>query len=279
MIKVDGNKISEEILKGLQKEIKSLKKPLGLGVVLVGKNQISSSFIKKKQEVAEKLGIIFKLFEFDSKISNKQLRHSLGKIAKRSDINGIIIQLPLPTSLNSQYILDAIPFKKDVDVLSSIASGKFYTGKPIVCPPVVEAVLKVFAQYDIKVEAQNVVIVGSGRLVGKPLSLELMRRGATVTVLNKFTSSLAEYVSRADVLISGTGQINLIDQKMIKKGAVVIDAGMSVEATRSGKQVLKGDVSPVGLEKKVKIFVPSSGGLGPITVATLMENLIKLAKA
>jgi len=186
--------------------------------------------------------------------------------------------LPLPISLNSQYILDAIPSNKDIDVLSSFSLGKFYTNKLKISPPVVAAVLKILDQYDIKVKAQQVVLIGSGQLTGKPLLLSLSNQQATVSVINKFTPSLADYTKRADILISGAGQKNIIDYNIIKKGAVVIDAGISINTLRNGKNVFKGDINPVGIEKKAKIFVPSSGGLGPITVAMVMKNLVELNK-
>ncbi len=276
MITVDGNKIANEILGNLKKEVENIKQPLCLAVVFLGDNKISASFIKKKEEAAKKIGIDFKFFNFSVSISNRQLRQSLAKIAKRRDIHGIIIQLPLPASLNCQYILDAIPPSKDIDVLSSLSLGKFYTNKLKIFPPVVAAVLKVLDQYDIKVKAQRVVLIGSGKLTGKPLLLSLLNQQATVSVLNKFTPSLADYTKKADILISGAGQTNIINYNIVKEGAVVIDAGMSIKTLRNGKNVFRGDIDPAGIEKKARIFVPSSGGLGPITVAMVMKNLVKL---
>jgi len=276
MIIVDGNKIANKILDDLKKRIENVKRPLCLAVVFLGNNKISASFVRKKREVAERIDISFKLFNFPTAISNRQLRQFLAKIAKRRDIHGIIIQLPLPASLNSQYILDAIPPSKDVDVLSSFSLGKFYTNKLKISPPVVAAVLKILDQYDIKVKAQQIVLVGSGQLTGKPLLLSLSNQGATVSVVNKFTPSLADYTKRADILISGVGQSNIINYNIVKKGSIVIDIGINVETLRNGKNVFKGDIDPVGIEKKAKIFVPSSGGLGPITVAMVMKNLVEL---
>jgi len=247
-----------------------------LAVVFLGNDKIGTSFIKKKEEAAKKIGINFKFFNFSVTISNRQFRQSLAKIAKDHNIHGIIVQLPLPVHLNSQYILDTIPSAKDVDVLSSLSLGKFYTNKLKISPPVVAAVLKVLDQYDIKMKAQQIVLIGSGRLTGKPLLLSLLNQQATVSVLNKLTPSLADYTKKADILISGAGQANIINYNIIKKGAVVIDAGMSVENLHNGKNILRGDIDPLGVEKKAKMFVPSSGGLGPITVAMLMKNLVKL---
>ena len=183
----------------------------------------------------------------------------------------------MPSHLNTQYILDAIPPHQDVDVLSSPLLGKFYTGKSLINPPVVEAVLKVFASHDIKVKSRSVVIVGAGRLVGKPLLISLLDKGATVSILNQFTSprKFKYYTLNADIVISGTGKSNLLNADMFRKGAIVIDAGMRAKIIK-GKTIIEGDINQKGLEKKVSIFVSARQGLGPITVAMLMSNLVRL---
>ena len=271
---IDGNKIGDEVLDELKKEISGIKTKLNLGIVIVGKDPVSLSFIKKKEEAARRLGIGFKLWQFPEAISNRALRRQLSQISARKNIQGIIIQLPLPAHLNSQYILDSIPLDKDIDVLSSCSSGKFYTGKSKILPPVVEAVLKVFENCDIKVKSQSIVIIGAGRLIGKPLTIALLARGATVSVLNEFTPSIERYTLNADIIISGAGKKGALKASMIKKGAVVIDGGMNAEVSQS-KILIKGDVDTHGLEKKASILVPARGGLGPITVAMVIKNLVK----
>jgi len=275
---VDGNKIADSIINDLKKKHKEFNRSLNLAVVLVGKDAASVLFVKKKQEVARKLDIGFRVFEFENKISNRTLRKALSEIANDKKNNGILVQLPLPSHLNTQYILDTIPLKKDVDVLSSISLGKFYNNKGLIFPPVVGAILKVFAQYDINVEAKSVVIVGAGQLVGKPLAIELLRRGATISVLNSLTPRISDYSLGAEILISGVGKPGIITQEMIKKGACIIDAGISSETAMSGKKIFKGDIDFTGIDKKAKLIVPSSGGLGPITVAMVMNNLVELAR-
>ncbi len=278
MIVVNGKEIADNALKELKREVSAMGRSLALAVVQIGSDKASASFIKQKQDAAAKLGVGFKLFRFQENITTREARKRLAQIAQDKKNNGIIIQLPLPPHLNSQYLLDAIPLEKDVDVLSSAALGKFYTGKSEVLPPVTGAVLRLLKQHGIKVPSQTITIVGAGRLVGKPLAIELLRQGATVICLSKKTASLKSYTLLADILVSGAGQAHLIKSTMLKKGAIVIDAGLSQEKSATGKSssVLYGDVDPENIEKKARIFAPAVGGLGPITVATLFQNLLIL---
>jgi methylenetetrahydrofolate dehydrogenase (NADP+) / methenyltetrahydrofolate cyclohydrolase len=269
MIKVDGNKLAGSVLQ----ELEQYKlKDLSLGIVQVGKNPISTSFIKKKQDIAQRLGINCPVFTFEKSISNRQLRKQLAILAKDNRVHGILIQLPLPKNINTQYILDSVPIIKDVDVLSSKALGNFYTGKCKIKPPIVAAVLRVMEEYNIKIISQEIVLIGNGRLVGKPLSIELARKKATVSILNSKTQNIDSFTRKADVVISGAGQPKLVNASMLKKGSIVIDAGLS----NSLDEKIQGDIEPKNLAKKVKIFVPAKGGLGPITVAMVMQNMILL---
>jgi len=278
MIIVDGNTIADEIAQDIKRQ--NIHRSLKLAVIQVGDDKISSLFINKKRKVAQDLGIDFELFCFDKDISNRNLRRSIQEIAKNSRYHGILVQLPLPKHLNTQYILDAVPQEKDVDVLSSRLLGKFYTGKSSIYPPVVSAILNILDQYDIKIAAKIVVIVGGGRLVGKPLAIALMKEKATVISLNSSTKSIKDFIALGDIVISAAGKPNIITSDILKKGAVVIDAGLSVEKSSSGKHLFKGDVaSGKDLNKKISLFVPAVGGIGPITVVMVMKNLFKLANS
>jgi methylenetetrahydrofolate dehydrogenase (NADP+)/methenyltetrahydrofolate cyclohydrolase len=277
MILVNGNKIADEIAQDIKKQ--NIHHLARLAVIQVGNDKVSALFINKKKKVAQDLGIDFELFCFKGDISSRNLRHSIQEIAKDSRYHGILVQLPLPEQLNTQYILDGVPPEKDVDVLSSRLLGKFYTGKSSICPPVVSAVLNILNQYDIKIAAKIIVIVGGGRLVGKPLAIALMKEKATVISLNSSTKSIKDFVALGDIVISAAGKPNLITSDMLKKGAVVIDAGLSIEKSSSGKHLFKGDVEEdKNLSKKIDLLVPAVGGLGPITVVMVMKNLFKLAK-
>jgi len=173
--------------------------------------------------------------------------------------------------MNVQDILNIIPSEKDVDVLSEQNMGKFYAGNSEILPPVVSAISALFKKYNIKVAGKSVLVVGAGRLVGKPLSVWLIQQSATVFVANSATKNLSYLSRNADIVISGVGKSNLITKNMIKKGAVVIDAGTSVGSGKS-----RGDVDFKNVQKKADFITPVPGGVGPLTVAYLLKNLLIL---
>ena len=268
---LDGKRLSEKILLRLKKEAKGLN--LKLAVVLVGKEPASQLFLNQKKKACEKFGIGFELFKFPSKIGTSELKRKVAKIAKRLDISGIIIQLPLPKKIKSQEILNLIPPKKDVDVLSETNLGKFYQGTFSFLPPTVGAIVYILKNYRIKLKGKNIVLVGGGELVGKPLSLWLLRKGATFSVVNKFTKNLTSFTRKADILISGAGKPNLIKGSMVKKNAVIIDCG---SGKLKGK--VRGDVDFESVSKKASYIAPVPGGVGPMTVAIVLWNLVKMNK-
>jgi len=271
MIILDGRKLAEKILRNLKKEIKSRHLQLGLAVILVGDNPVSKVFIRQKEKICQKIGISFRLFKFPVKISFRKLKEGIEEIVRDPDNSGIIIQLPLPQKFNTQEILNLIPSEKDVDVLSEKSLGKFYTGTLSILPPVVSGIFHFFKEYKIPIKGKNVVVIGAGKLVGQPLILWLLREKATVSVIDEFTKNVSSITKKADILISGVGKPNLIKGNMVKNGVIVIDAGTSV---KNGKLV--GDVDFKSVSKKASYITPVPGGVGPLTVASLIENLVKL---
>jgi len=270
---LDGKKLSDRILDNLKREIKNRRLKLRLAVILIGENPVPEIFINQKKKTCEKTGIDFKLFKFPSKIKPQVLKKEVEKIVKNSVNSGVIIQLPLPKRLNVQEILDIVSQEKDVDVLSEKSLGKFYQGTLNILPPTVEGILRLLKEYKLKLKEKNIVIVGAGRLVGFPLAIQLLREKATISVLNEFTRDAPFFTRKADILISGVGKPNLIKENMIKKGAVVIDAGT---AMKNGKLV--GDVDFKSVSKKASFLTPVPGGVGPMTVACLLKNLVKLSE-
>ncbi len=268
---IDGKKISQEILKNLKETIKKKKLTLKLGVVLVGEDKSSKIFIREKEKASQKIGIGFELFKFKAKIKQNDLKREIKKIVKRKEIKGIVIQLPLPKKFNEEEILDLIPLKKDIDVLSSESLGKFYNGKLGIYPPSISAIDEIFKRYKIKLKGKNVVVIGQGRLIGKPLSIYLVSKKATFSMVNKFTRNISDFTKKAQILISGVGKPEMIKGNMIRKGVVAIDFGCSF---KNGK--LKGDFDFESVFKKADFLTPVPGGTGPITVACLLKNLLKL---
>ncbi|MDP2864140.1 MAG: bifunctional 5,10-methylenetetrahydrofolate dehydrogenase/5,10-methenyltetrahydrofolate cyclohydrolase [bacterium] len=271
MIILDGKKLSEEILENLKKEIKKRNLKLRLSVVQVGENPVSKIFISQKKKACERVGINFKLCKLPAKISVAELKKEIERIVKEPENSGVIIQLPLSKKFLPEELLNLISLKKDIDVLSEKSLGKFYQGTLSILPPTVQGILYLFKNYKIELKGKNVVIVGAGRLIGNPLALRLLREKATISVLNEFTKDTPSFTKKADILISGVGKPNLITGKMVKKGVVVIDAGTSIKKGR-----LVGDVDFKSVSKKASYITPVPGGVGPMTVACLIENLVKL---
>ena len=283
---LDGKKLSERILANLKKEIKNHRLKSRLAVISVGENPISQIFINQKEMACEKIGINFKLFKFPTKIKNSELKKEISGIVKNPANSGVIIQLPLPKKFLPEEILNLISEEKDIDVLSENSLGKFYQALPSfssknlggqgtlkILPPTVQGILYLFKNYKIDLKGKNVVIVGAGRLVGFPLAIQLLKEKATVSVLNEFTKDAPSFLKKADILISGVGKPNLIKGNMIKRGVIVIDAGTSVKNGR-----LVGDVDFKSVSQRASYITPVPGGVGPLTVACLLENLATLNK-
>jgi len=268
---IDGKRISQEILKNLEKIIKRKRLKLKLGVILIGEDKSSKIFVREKEKASQKIGIDFKLFKFKTKIKQDKLKKEIEKIARKKEINGIVIQLPLPKKFKEKEILDLIPLKKDIDVLSSESLGKFYNGKLEIYPPSVGAVEEVFKRYKINLKGKNVVVVGQGRLIGKPLSVYLISKKATFSMVNEFTKNISDFTKKAEILISGVGKPEMIKGNMIKKGVIAIDFGCSFKDEK-----LKGDFDFESVFKKAGYLTPVPGGMGPINVACLLKNLVKL---
>ncbi len=280
MVKIlDGKKASEKALDNLKKKIKASKLKLSLAIISVGKNKVSEIYLRQKRLACEKTGIGFRLYRFPKRISQKKLKTEIKKIAKDQVNSGIVIQLPLPfNSLVISQLFDLIPSKKDVDCLGTTNFNSFCRGDKKVMPPVVSAISKLFKKYKIQVKDKKVLIVGKGRLVGQSLITWLSKTEETgsppplqVLVADKSTKDLAGLCRQADIIISGAGKVGLIKGEMIKKGAIIIDAGSS---KRHGKIV--GDADFESCSKKAGAITPVPGGVGPLTIACLLENLVKL---
>jgi len=273
MVLLDGKKLSEEILENLKKEIYNRKLKLKLAVIQIGENQVSSAFIGQKRIACKIAGIDFELFNFSPEIRIAELKSKIEKIAENSRNSGIIIQLPLPKKFITEELLNLIPEEKDADVLSEKSLGKFYQGTLGILPPTVQGILGLLKKYKISLQGKDIVILGAGRLVGFPLALQLLKEKATVSVLNEFSKDTPSFTKKADILISAVGKPNLIKGDMVKKGAIVIDAGNSIEKGRSS-----GDVDFKSVFKKAGFITPVPGGVGPMTVACLLKNLVEIKK-
>lgn len=235
---LDGRKLAEKILKNLKKKIKEKQLKLKLAVILVGQDQMSEIFIRQKEKTCQKVGIDFQLFKFPAEISQSDLEKEVKKVVDEPNNSGVVVQLPLPKKINTDEILNLIPPEKNVEIIS-----------PVVC-----AIERFLKEYRISLRQKFIVLVGRGRLVGRPVAEWLRNQNLKFYNIDK--------IKKADIIISGIGKKNIITGDIVKRGTVVIDVG--------------GDVDFQTVSKKASYISPVPGGVGPLTVACLLENLIKL---
>ncbi|HBT81119.1 hypothetical protein A3B26_03100 [Candidatus Giovannonibacteria bacterium RIFCSPLOWO2_01_FULL_48_47] len=280
---VDGKALAEKIKAELKADVSKLNKKIRLAVVKISSDAATEKFLEQKRKFAEAIGVDVRIYEIHPDISTNKLREKVSEIVHIKENNGVIVQLPLPPQINTQYILDAIVPEKDPDMLSSKSWGAFAAGsarrRTKILPPVAGAVKAVFDEHKVEIRDRNAVVIGAGRLVGKPLATWLLNAGATVSVIHRGTKNPEEYTRKADIIISGVGKPKLITPVMVKDGVVAIDCGTSESppgAGQASRQVV-GDIDP-GVSEKASLFAPVPGGVGPVTVAMLFKNLVELSK-
>lgn len=267
---IAGRALAAPLLARIKKQLAS--KHARLSIVQVGDNPASLKFVQEKEKACRDAGIEFERVALPTNVSQENVENTIRSLAKNPKVSGIVVQLPLPKALDTETILSLVPFQKDPDVLSSAAFQRFALGTYSVLPPTVAAVSYILKSKRVEFLQKDVLIVGMGRLVGLPLSLWFLRQGARVSVATSKTKNIAELSKKADIIISGVGKPGIVTGDMIKRGAFVIDAGTSVEAGQS-----KGDVDVESVAKKAVFLAPVPGGVGPLTVACLLSNLIELS--
>ncbi len=279
MALIDGRKVAGEVLDSLYHEVNRMKLDHihpKLGVILVGNDPASLSYIRQKQKACDKTGIEWEQFDYEDDITTEELIAKIHELNEDDSFHGILVQLPLPKHIYTPNVIKAIVPKKDVDGFTAYNLGKMLISKDFehLAPCTPRGVIKMLKHYDIDVQGKEVVMVGHSNIVGKPLSTMLLNRNATVTTCHVYTKKLAEHTKRADILCVAVGKAGLITADMVKDGAVVIDIG--INRTEGGKLV--GDCDFKAVEKKAGYITPVPGGAGPMTVACLMENTVTAAK-
>lgn len=273
MVKIlDGKKLAGKILEEVRAKIKRLDKHLRLAIVLVGEDSVVRKFIEQKTKTARSVGVDIRVYAFGPKITTNELRKKLAQIVHEGKNTGVVVQLPLPAHINAQYILNSVPPRKDVDMLSAKSLGNFITGKSSIMSPVAGAIKAFFDEYNIGYKNQYIVVAGSGNLVGRPAALWLFSEHASFSVINQYTPHPEKVLREADIIISGVGKPKFVTGDKIKEGTVIIDAGTSES---EGKLV--GDVDFDSVSKKASYVTPVPGGVGPLTIAILLKNLLTLA--
>lgn len=278
---LQGNKIAQKIKNDLKKQIAKENLQLSLAVVLVGDDPASMLYVKIKEKACREIGLGFQKYHLAKKTSQVSIVKLIKKLNQKAVITGIIIQLPLPKHINTNQVLEIINPNKDVDGLTPTNLGKLLVGNPIVLPPTPAGIITLLEKYNIKLAGKNVVLVGYGKLVGKPLAamLALANKETTLTICNAQTKNLTDFTRKADILITAAGVPNLIKAEMVKKGAVVIDASTTLLRAK-GKELrakIVGDVDFEEVKNRCSYITPPVGGIGPMTVAKLLENVVLLS--
>lgn len=270
---IDGRKIKEEMLDVIKQEVSSLSFVPIFCDVLVGNDPVSAQYVRMKAKNAESVGIQFHPANFLVSISTEELIFEINKLNHIPNMCGIIVQLPLPSHIDRQTILDTIDTSIDVDCLGTSASTLFYENKNPIGFPTALACMKILDSIGIGLGDKSIVVLGRGVLVGKPVTHLLESRGLSVTVVHSKTENTDEIMKNADVIISGIGKGKFITGDKIKKGTIIIDAGTSED---NGGVV--GDVDVESVESVASYVSPTPGGVGPVTVAMLLRNVLIVAK-
>ncbi|EGJ48826.1 bifunctional methylenetetrahydrofolate dehydrogenase/methenyltetrahydrofolate cyclohydrolase FolD [Desulfocurvibacter africanus] len=272
---IDGKATAQTIREELKTEVAALKDRLGrapgLAVVLVGEDPASQVYVRNKIKACEDTGIVSKAFRPEASVSQAELEDLVRRLNADPELDGILVQLPLPRGLDSQRILDLIDPAKDVDGFHPVSMGRLTLGLPGLRPCTPAGVMELLRRYDIPTKGKKAVVVGRSNIVGKPMALLLAQPGvdATVTLCHSRTRDLAAECRQADILVAAIGKANFITADMIKDGAVVIDVGMN--RTEKG---LAGDCDFHAMKDKVAAITPVPGGVGPMTIAMLMVNTL-----
>ena len=276
MILIDGKAVAKKIRENLKERVQDLKnkgiKPK-LAVIMVGNDKASSIYVKNKSKACNELGIEFEEFFKDDSISQKELIDLIKELNARKDVHGILLQSPIPNNLDIREAFNTIDYRKDVDGFNPINVGKLSIGEDsfISCTPY--GVIKLLEEYNIEVQGKNAVVIGRSNIVGKPLVQCLLNKDATVTICHSKTENIKEITKNADILIAALGKPKFITADMVKEGAVVIDVG--INRCEDGKLV--GDVDFNNVSEKASYITPVPGGVGPMTIAMLMNNVVKAA--
>jgi methylenetetrahydrofolate dehydrogenase (NADP+)/methenyltetrahydrofolate cyclohydrolase len=271
---LSGKDASNFFYKKLLERINNLEfKPM-LSAVQIGDNPASSTYLKIKKRKIEELGLSFELIKFDENISKSELIKEIDNLNRKASVTGIIIQLPLPESFDLKKILNTIDDSKDVDCLTDLNLGRMFSSNDELYPATAKGVIRLLEYYKINISGKNICVVGRSNLVTKPLALRMTSLDATVTICHSKTTDLSSFTKNADIVISGIGKANFMHKEFFNPGQILIDIGTSID----NKGKLSGDMDYENLFDYVSAITPVPGGVGPMTVYGLIENLVLLAE-
>lgn len=269
---LDGKKLRDKLLGELHFRTAKFDKKPKLVVILVGDNPASVIYVNNKRKFAEKAGIDSEIINYPSKVQEDELLNKIKELNEDNSVNGLLVQLPLPKHIDKSKVINTISPMKDVDCFTAVNCGKLFTGeKPYVFPCTPKGILLLLDEYNIDVEGKHVVIVGRSNIVGKPLSVMMLNRNATVTICHSKTENLSQITKTADILVSAVGK-KIIEDSMMKVDGIMIDVGIFKD--ENGKT--RGDVDFEKVSKIASYITPVPGGVGPMTIASLMINTVEL---
>ena len=274
---IDGKAVAKKIRKELKKEVEELKtKEITpkLAVIMVGDNSASQVYVRNKSKACEKAGIEFEEFLFDKDTTEEKLLDTIDMLNKDESVHGILLQSPVPKHINIQKAFEKISPKKDVDGFNAVNVGKLSIGQDAFISCTHYGIIKMLEEYNIETEGKHTVILGRSNIVGKPMIQCMLNKNATVTVCHSRTKNIAEITRNADILIAAIGKPKFVTEDMVKDDIVVIDVGIN----RMEDGTLCGDVDFENVSKKASYITPVPGGVGPMTIAMLIYNVVKAAK-
>lgn len=275
---IDGKELAKKVRLELKDEVEKLKKDENihpkLAVIMVGSDPASQIYVRNKSKACDEIGIEFEEFLLDENTTQKELLDLIDRLNENEKVNGILLQSPIPKNLDINEAFRRISPEKDVDGFNPVNVGKLTLGQKgfVSCTPF--GVIKMLEEYNIDIEGKNAVVLGRSNIVGKPMSQCLLNKNATVTICHSKTKNINEITKNADIIVAAIGKKEFVKGDMVKEGAVVIDVG--INRGEDGK--LKGDVDFEEVSKKASYITPVPGGVGPMTIAMLMTNVVKAAK-
>lgn len=269
---VDGKMISSKLKEEYKIKIQNLKRKPNLAMIRIGDDAAAALYLKMKGQTCQELGIPYTEYNFKASITQDELLEKVKKLNENPDVTAILIESPIPNHLNILEAFDTIDPEKDVDGLNSINLGELAAGHPKMVPATPLGIMKLLEEYKIEIEGKRCVVVGRSNLVGRPMALLLLNANGTVTVCHSRTKNLGEITKQADILVVAIGKPKYITADMIKDGATVIDVGIN---RIPGEKKIVGDVDFENAKLKCEYITPVPGGVGPMTIISLIENLIK----
>ncbi len=271
---IDGKAVSQKVKDEIRAEIERDGLSIGLAVVIVGNNQASRVYVNNKKKACEVCGIKSYEYALPEETTEEQLLELVDTLNEDKNINGILVQLPLPKQINEEKIIERISPEKDVDAFHATNVGKIMIGNYAFLPCTPAGVMELIHSTGTEISGKECVVIGRSNIVGKPMAMLLLHENATVTICHSRTKDLAEVCRRADILVSAVGKADFVTADMVKDGAVVIDVGMN----RNAEGKLCGDVKYDEVEPKASYITPVPGGVGPMTIAMLMKNTLMAKK-